>query len=848
MRMAKDPQTDRTGALRLDDEGAVLVPRLILPPNLRAAIERSGQAVVKLELRVGSGTVAPEKLDRTAGYRFSEGAARVLWMLANWCGRWPGSLLQLSAGRLDELRVAAGAEPVFSLHGAEEPLPPQSESLLWIAGRARRELNGGDKPAAALREPAEGGKKAARAFRGESSGGAPAATPGTIDGSEHFLAIGLPSREHSAYGEVRERVKADRFKLEPSNRKWWLRDRQRVLEFLARYGKDIESRWGLKPTDNFRTRTAKIRHLEPEISVEPIRGKGGEFAVSVDWRGASESEVRDAVREGKSHIESGKRIYLVDPEKVGKVRRLREKVRAAGGSPDPSPAFPEADGRFRIGARALPDVDETLAEIDPGWVSPDAWRESVRRLHDPDAVELPELPDSLGPRLRGYQKIGVGWFWNLHRSGLGGLLADEMGLGKTVQSLGLIGCLANSAERKPALVVCPASLVENWVREAREFLPGIRAHAYRGTSRDLDFSGLGANDLLVTSYGTLRADRALFLKTGFSTIIADEAQHFKNPSTETARVMRGLRGDSRFALTGTPIENSITDLAGIGRFALPAIFGGRRSAADADPETTLARTRPYLLRRTKAEVLTDLPEKWETRRYVALSEPQQALYQEIRAKTERRLFALRSSGAKGGRMTAELWTELLRLRQATAEPRILDPGLPREASAKAEGLLEIIGEAMDGGSRLLVFSQFTQTLGWLRQDLEAGGIDYCYLDGSTRNRQALVDRFNEDASIPVFLLSLKAGGTGLNLTGADTVVHYDPWWNPAAEAQATDRAHRIGQTRKVQSIQLIGTGTVEEKVVRMQEEKRALLGDLFESEGRSSVMDLEALMGLVESG
>ncbi|MGE9291799.1 MAG: DEAD/DEAH box helicase [Puniceicoccales bacterium] len=842
--MAADKNAGQTEGLRLEENGRELVPQLVLPPNLQKAIERSGQAVVKLELRVDGESIAPENLDRGAGYSFSEGAAKVLWMLENWCGRWPGSILQLSTERLQELRTMAAGEPIFKMHGSDEPLQAFSEPLLWIAEQARKSKDG--KPASAPTRKAAVPKATPERSGSRRAPERSLITPGTIDGSEHYLAIQLPSPDHSAYEEIRERVKADRFKLEPSNRKWWLRERGRVLEFLAKFGEDIEHRWRLKPTENFRKRMTKIRTLEPKISVK-ARGKdSGEYTVSVDWKGASEEEVYDAVRKGKSHVESGKRIYLVNPRKVEEVKQLKEKVRAASGALDPFATFSESNGKFRVKGEALPVVEETLAEIDPEWVSPDEWRESVRRLRDPDAVEIPDLPDSVGSRLRGYQKIGVAWFWNLHQNHLGGLLADEMGLGKTVQSLGLIGTLAKTTA-KPALVICPASLVENWVRETNEFLPTTKAHGYHGASRNLDFGSLDGRDLIITSYGTLRADRALFLKAEFSTIIADEAQHFKNPSTETARVIRRLQGESRFALTGTPIENSIADLAGIGRFALPTLFSGKRPTAKLDVERTMAQVRPYLLRRTKAEVLSDLPEKWESRRFVALTEAQQKLYREIRTMTEQRLYALRASGAKSGRLTAELWTELLRLRQATAEPRILDPDLPREASAKSEGLREIIEEAIDGGSRMLVFSQFTQTLGWLRKDLEKDGIPYCYLDGSTRNRQDLVDRFNADDSIPVFLLSLKAGGTGLNLTGADIVVHYDPWWNPAAEAQATDRAHRIGQTKKVQSIKLIGTGTVEEKVLQMQDEKRELLGSLFEGEGGSeSVMNLEALMELVE--
>tara|TARA_R100000027_G_scaffold43940_2_gene33056 strand:+ start:5679 stop:8207 length:2529 start_codon:yes stop_codon:yes gene_type:complete len=841
--MKASSQTGPASGLQLDENGPKLVPNLILPPNLESAIERSGQAMVKLELQVDSDQIVPERLDRGCGYSFSEGAARVLWMLENWCGRWPGSLLQLSLERLSVLLEMAGDESIFRMHGKDGFLAKDSSPLRWIADRAAG--------AVAAKKKTEVAKKVVsketRRRRPEEE--RMVSSAGTIDGSEHFLAIELPSREHSAYEEVRERVKMDRFKLEPSNRKWWLRDRTRVLEFLALYGDDIESRWRLKPTENFVKRTKKIRPLEPKIRVDAVAGDSGEFSVSLDWKGTTEKEVEAAVRKGDCFIESGKKILLVNPKKVADARRLQEKARGAG---EGAQLFGvQEKGRtsrkVRVKGPALSAIEEALVELDPDWVSPAAWKESVQRLQNPDRVELPDLPSELASRLRGYQKVGVAWFWNLHRNGLGGLLADEMGLGKTVQSLGLLGGLANSENAKVSLVVCPASLVENWVREAGEFLPGIQAHAYHGASRNLDFDRLGSGEIVVTSYGTLRADRALFLKTEFATIIADEAQNFKNPGTETARVMRQLQAESRFALTGTPIENSVTDLVGIGQFALPGILGGRRMRATSDREIILGKVKPYLLRRTKSEVLTDLPEKWESRRFVSLSDAQKKLYEQIRRTTEQSLFRIRAAGGKGGRMTAELWKELLRLRQATAEPRILDETLPREASAKAEGLMEILAETIDSGSRALVFSQFTQTLGWLRKDLEAEGISYCYLDGSTRNRQDLVDRFNEDSSIPVFLLSLKAGGTGLNLTGADTVIHYDPWWNPAAEAQATDRAHRIGQTRKVQSIKLIGAGTVEEKVLRMQDEKRGLLADLFETEGESkSIMDWDSLVDLLE--
>lgn len=817
------------------DADATLAPALVLPPNFRPAVERGGKAVVKLEMRIGDPArgngeggsaprnVPPERPDRSVPYRLSDGGARILWLLRSWCGRWPGSILQLSVEQLVELQNAADGEPLFFRQGETDALPADAEELRSLASAAAKAAPPKSTAPRRPAKPAPGNRPAP-----------PTGTPGTIDGSEHFLAIGLPSEEHPAYGAVRAAVKAERFRLEPSNRKWWLRDRDRVLDFLAEYGRTLENDWGLQPTANFRQRTAKIVPLDPVVRIEANAGNDESYAARIDWQGVPEAEVRDAARRGARRIEKDGRIYLVSPEDAEKAGELGRKLRACG---------EEGTDGVRLRPETLSTVEDWLEEWEGETVSPAAWKESLRRLRDPDAVELPELPPGLDHRLRPYQRLGAAWFRNLHRAGLGGILADEMGLGKTVQSLALLGSLAGSD--RPSLVVCPASLVANWVREAAEFTPGLRAQAYHGQRRDLDFGRLAGDDLVVTSYGTLRADRALFLKARFNAIIADEAQNFKNPATETARVIRRLEARSRFALTGTPIENSVTDLEGIGRFALPGVFGSDHRSGPSPAAEVLAKAKPYLLRRTKAEVLADLPEKWETRRFVALAPAQEKLYREIRARTEQKLFRLRATGAGSPKLTAELWTELLRLRQVTAEPRILDPDLPRESSSKAEGLLELIAEARNGGSRLLVFSQFTQTLRWLREDLEAEGIPFSYLDGATRDRQERVDRFNGDPGIPVFLLSLKAGGTGLNLTGADTVVHYDPWWNPAVEAQATDRAHRIGQTRRVQSIQLLGAGTVEEKVVRLQEEKRALLGSLFEGANPGAALDWDTIADLV---
>jgi SNF2 family DNA or RNA helicase len=390
-------------------------------------------------------------------------------------------------------------------------------------------------------------------------------------------------------------------------------------------------------------------------------------------------------------------------------------------------------------------------------------------------------------------------------------------------------------------------------------------HGDRRLATPADFSGL---DLVVTSYGTLTRDAELFAAVDFACVIADEAQHIKNRRSQNAAALRSLRARSRFVLTGTPLENAFDDLRSLFEFLLPGYLDKIPAGARSDDrawfdDRTRAKVAPYLLRRTKRAVAPELPEKLEQTVWCELTPAQAALYRETQQRTERELFDLEAGGANEARLRLAALTQLLRLRQVCCDPRLLpgaisaaDATAATEAvpettyrdSAKLEAFRELLSQIVDDGHRVLVFSQFTALLALLRADLERQQIAHAYLDGSmpARARQAEVDRFQADAAIPVFLISLKAGGTGLNLTGADTVIHFDPWWNPAAEAQATDRAHRIGQTRVVTSYKLIASGTVEEKVLALQDEKRALLAGVFEASdaaaAKLSLADLTSLL------
>ena len=393
-----------------------------------------------------------------------------------------------------------------------------------------------------------------------------------------------------------------------------------------------------------------------------------------------------------------------------------------------------------------------------------------------------------------------------------------------------------------SLVACPASLVENWRREAARFTPELGVFIHHGDRRLTDAAAFDSYDLVITSYGTLTRDRALFESIDFTCVIADEAQHIKNRRSQNATALRALRSRGRFLLTGTPLENSLEDLRSLFEFlmpgyvdkVLPGVRGEDREWID---ERLRRQTAPYILRRTKQAVAPELPAKIEQIIWCEPTPLQAKLYRDTQEKLERELFNLEASGANEAAVRFATLTQLLRLRQIACDPRLIKvapESQPDNAnganlttaaqpaysdSAKLETFRELLAESVDDNHRLLVFSQFTSLLALLREELVTQDVAHCYLDGSMspRARQAEVDRFQSSPEVSVFLISLKAGGTGLNLTGADTVVHFDPWWNPAAEAQATDRAHRIGQTRVVTSYKLIVSGTVEEKVLALQD-------------------------------
>ncbi len=443
-------------------------------------------------------------------------------------------------------------------------------------------------------------------------------------------------------------------------------------------------------------------------------------------------------------------------------------------------------------------------------------------------------PELFHGELRKYQAAGVYWLNAMFRRNCNVILADEMGLGKTVQSLALL--LKEPELTLPAMVVCPTSLTDNWKRESLSFTPSLRVCVIEGSSRAKLWEKVPDCDLCICSYALLKRDLTKARNQAFRTLILDEAQHIKNPASANARSCKQIRADHKLVLTGTPMENSADDLWSIFDFLQPGFLGplpkfrSKYGKPDSNPalrEELSERIAPFILRRKKSEVCTELPPKQEQILSCEMSAGQRTLYQKFSRLAEKSCLAWKEGRTTG----AELLAGIMRLRQICCDPALLPEQSAAAESAKTELLKELLQETMGSGHKTLVFSQFTSYLAIIRSWLDEKKIPYEYLDGSTKQRMKRVDSFNKNPEIPVFLLSLKAGGTGLNLTSADTVIICDPWWNPAAEDQAADRTHRIGQTKSVNCIKLAVKDSIEERVLLLQKKKRELFNALVEESG-----------------
>jgi len=473
----------------------------------------------------------------------------------------------------------------------------------------------------------------------------------------------------------------------------------------------------------------------------------------------------------------------------------------------------------------------------------------INRMEKPEKIDF-DLPEDLKATLRPYQETGYKWLKGLDHYGFGGILADDMGLGKTLQVISFIAGSLGEGDTKPYLVICPSSVLYNWQKEFKQFAPGIQTQLITGTKSersDCVNAAIAENiPVWITSYPLLQRDEDLYEGLAFRTVILDEAQSVKNATAKTTKAASALTANNKIALSGTPIENALSELYTIFSIAQPGLFGTRTDFKKMEPAQIAKKVKPFILRRLKADVLKDLPPKIESISYIEMTEKQKTAYlsqlQLMRQETKAMLDAdtLNENRIK-------ILAGLTRLRQICCDPALVMSDY-KGGSGKLDRLMEYLAESKESGRRVVLFSQFTQMLAIIREKLDAAGEAYFYLDGQTPNQErlSLTTRFNEGEK-DLFLISLKAGGTGLNLTGGDTVILYDSWWNPAVESQATDRVHRFGQKKVVQVIRMIATGTIEERINELQEQKREMIDSVIQAGGQSvTSLTKEELMQLLE--
>ena len=496
------------------------------------------------------------------------------------------------------------------------------------------------------------------------------------------------------------------------------------------------------------------------------------------------------------------------------------------------------------GLRFLPSqammVDALLVDMPPAAVDK-AFAELREKLRSFERIKPKKEVRGFNGTLRSYQREGLGWLDFLRQYGLGGVLADDMGLGKTVQLLALLRMHRTPSKTTglPSLVVVPRSLLYNWLEEAARFTPTFKVVEYGGPGREKLQGKLDKYDLVLTTYGTLRRDIGYLATVEFDTVVLDEAQAIKNRESQAAKASRLLNGRHRLALTGTPIENHLGELGSLFEFLNPGLLGrlptlevlsSGRNATDDELAKVAAGIRPFILRRTKAQVLPDLPPKTEQVLHCTLNDRQRELYDQLKAGYQTTL--LRQAEEEGVSKSAiQVLEALLRLRQVACHPGLVNDEWEEAGSAKLDTLFDLVDEVLDEGHKVLVFSQFTKLLALVRKRVEEREISYAYLDGQTRKRGEVVERFQNDPECNLFLISLKAGGVGLNLTAAGYVFLLDPWWNPAVEAQAIDRTHRIGQENPVFAYRMIAQDTVEEKILQLQSSKRKVADAILGGEG-----------------
>lgn len=608
---------------------------------------------------------------------------------------------------------------------------------------------------------------------------------------------------------------------------WQLATEDTIIEFLTATLPNLESekQWHIKTSTKLNSQKNNIVRITPNFDF-----KGNQTQSSgQDWLAFDVNFTTD----------SGKDI----PKEV--IQRMLASGKRTGTSKNGK--------RVIISNFDAETVETVLRDTNPKqenglYYAPKAQAAYLKRLQQhysgnpkattaPDLSIIKNLPLDIQQTLRPYQEEGIAWLHQRATQEGAALLADDMGLGKTLQTLSLIHLLKK--ENSPTLVVCPTSLLGNWQAETKKFFPDLNTLILHGSKRKDYFPVAHSADIIITSYALIARDLDYYKSKKFHTLVIDEASLIRNPDTQAAKALRQVQAHHRLALTGTPVENAVRDLWSLFNFLLPGYLGTRKDfqnhyqqpLSNNSPDPAIMkrlrmRVEPFMLRRTKAKVAKDLPPKILQTIYCEPSPTQKKTYAQLLRQGAQKVESMADDHTTAGAARIQILTVLLRLRQAATDLRLLDPEMDitmEEASGKIIRLLELLKEAKEGNHRVLIFSQFTSMLTLIKSALNQADITYAYLDGSTKDRAKEVEKFQSPTGPDTFLISLKAGGYGLNLTAADTVIHFDPWWNPAVEAQATDRAYRIGQTKPTTVYKMVTKGTVEEKIIRLQQAKQGLI-------------------------
>ncbi|WP_031482133.1 DEAD/DEAH box helicase [Maridesulfovibrio frigidus] len=643
------------------------------------------------------------------------------------------------------------------------------------------------------------------------------------DGEKSYLVRRAQDEEAQLFSELRD------MGFQPRNNSTWFMEQEAAIIFLLDFYPQLVEAYRIYGEKNL-TRY-KVRLTKPEIIAEIDTDEDNKWfnldiSVEYDDQRVPIDKIWEAWSQGKRYVQLKDGSYTSLPEAW--LKKLSHKLKALGYDPDQPP-------RSTYEQYETPVLDKIIEDL-PDTKTDEQFVKLREKIKDFEEIQQLEAPQGLDATLRPYQLQGLSYLNFLREYHFGGILADEMGLGKTIQTLSFLMSLYERGIKGPNLIIVPTSVLPNWEREAKKFVPELSVLTIYGSRREELFKKINDSCIVITTYALLRRDLEELLKREYTTVILDEAQNIKNPNTITAKSVRQLKSGMRLCLSGTPIENNLFELWSLFEFLMPGFLSSQHAfqrgiikpIKDGDQEALdylRTRVQPFILRRTKSEVAKDLPPKIETVHYCELIDEQRDLYNALAKRLRDQV--LKDVDQKGmAKSQMSILDALLKLRQICCHPRLLKLDMPGFStnlpSGKFDAFKDLIFDVVEGGHKVLVFSQFVQMLHIIRSWLTIKELPFTYLDGSSKDRFEQVDKFNDSPDIPIFLISLKAGGTGLNLTSADYVIHYDPWWNPAVENQATDRTHRIGQKRQVFAYKMICQNTVEEKILGLQEMKKSV--------------------------